>query len=51
MKRKYSAFSKLTFLSKKWYKRLMARRNRRGIKQAKDIREFRDKPLDPWALD
>lgn len=43
--------SRIAGLAKRWYKKLINRSNRRGVKQARDIEEFRDKPLDPWAID
>jgi len=33
---------------KKWYKRLIHRKNRRKAKQDPNSK---DKPLDPWAID
>lgn len=34
-----------------WYKKKVARQNRKALRQAKDIEEFLDKKLDPWSLD
>lgn len=49
------AFSRLSMnlknLSKHWYKKFTARRNRRKLHQARDIEEHTDKRLDPWSLD
>lgn len=49
-----SQFAKLTFLeSKKWYKKLIHRRNRRKANQAtpEELETLKDKRLDPWSLD
>jgi len=37
--------------AKKWFKQYTARRNRKTLRQARDIEDHRDKPLDPWAID
>jgi len=34
---------------KKWYKKLIHRKNRRKAKR--DPEGYQDKPLDPWAID
>lgn len=44
-----SAF--FTSLSKHWYKKYTARRNRRRLKQSRDMENHQDKRLDPWSLD
>jgi hypothetical protein len=36
---------------KRWYKRKKHRGNRKRLRQARDIENHCDKPLDPWALD
>jgi hypothetical protein len=50
-----SAFSRLAThligLRKRWYKQYTHRRNRKRLRQSRDIENHRDKPLDPWAID
>lgn len=49
-----SQFARLTFLeSKKWYKQLVHRRNRRKANQAtpEQLDTLKDKRLNPWDLD
>ena len=36
---------------KRWYKQKKHRANRKRLRQARDIENHKDKPLDPWALD
>ncbi|MFA5344729.1 MAG: hypothetical protein WC315_00405 [Candidatus Omnitrophota bacterium] len=38
---------------KRWYKKFVSRRNRRQAKEKtrQGDDDFRDKPLDPWAID
>jgi hypothetical protein len=37
---------------KRWYKKLIHRKNRRAAKQNPErASERKDKPLDPWAID
>lgn len=50
------AFSKLgTWLKghfrKGWYKTYTHKRNRKKLRQARDLQDHQDKRLDPWALD
>jgi hypothetical protein len=49
---KQFAFKRLGhWLGKTWYKKFTHRRNRKKLRQARDIENHRDKPLDPWAID
>ena len=43
--------SQITSLSKHWYKKFTARRNRKKLRQAINIENHQDKRLDPWSLD
>ena len=36
---------------KRWYKQKVHRANRKRLHQSRDMEDYRDKPLDPWALD
>lgn len=50
-----SAFSRLGThlknLRKRWYKQYVNRRNRRSVRQSRDIEHHQDKRLNPWDLD
>lgn len=43
--------SKITSLTKHWFKKYTAKRNRRKLHQSCDMENHQDKPLDPWSLD
>lgn len=46
------AFSRLvTAINKRWYKQKKHRANRKRLRQAQDIENHCDKPLDPRAVD
>ncbi len=49
------AFSRLSDhiknISKHWYKKYTARRNRKKLHQSRDIEGHVDRPLDSWSLD
>jgi hypothetical protein len=38
-------------IRKAWYKKYTSKRNRKKLRQSRDIENHVDKPLDPWALD
>ncbi len=45
-------FSQITFTTiKHWFKQKLARRNRKAVRQARDVEEFVDKRLDHRSLD
>jgi hypothetical protein len=44
-------FSHVKDLSKHWYKKYTARRNRKKLHQARDMEDHVDRRLNPWDLD
>lgn len=47
----FKRLSQVLGIRKKWYKQKVHRGNRKRLRQAKDIQEHVDKPLNPWDLD